>query len=196
MDTPRSLEASSAQPIVGRLLRAFARLELSTQLAMVCVLFGWFFMNTLVVNLGSLEHGVRFFDMSAVIADPTRLFFGVDASAQRLLFGLACVLCLLAPVTSQLSKSRLAWLAWLAPLGLIVLCGLLLYTRTSGEFFAAPGDAGSMSGHLINFANQLARRSSDLVSRHIAIGAGGYLAGIGAVVLAVQGVRRFRRAPG
>ena len=134
--------------------------------------------------------------MSAVIGDPTRLFFGVDASAQRLLFGFACVLCIFAPLVPPLSKARLAWLAPLAPLGLIVLCGLLLYTRTSGEFFAAPGDAGSMSGHLISFANQLARRSSDLVSRHISIGAGGYLALIGAVVLAAQSVRRLRQPPG
>ena len=196
MDTPRRTDASSSQRIVGRFVRAFARLDLATHLAMVCLLFGWFFMNTLVVTLGSLEHGVRFVDMSAVIGDPTRLFFGVDASAQRLLFGFACVLCIFAPLVPPLSKARLAWLAPLAPLGLIVLCGLLLYTRTSGEFFAAPGDAGSMSGHLISFANQLARRSSDLVSRHISIGAGGYLALIGAVVLAAQSVRRLRQPPG
>lgn len=196
MDTPRSLEASSGQPIIGRVCRAIASLDLSTHLAMVCLLFGWFFMNTLVVSLGSFEHGVRFFDMSAVIGDPTRLFFGVDASAQRLVFGFACVLCILSPIAPRLSKTRLAWLALVAPLGLSVLCGLLLYSRTSGEFFAAPGDAGSMSGHLIDFANQLARRGSNLVSRHITIGAGSYLAFIGAVVLAVQGVRRFRQASG
>jgi hypothetical protein len=74
---------------------------------------------------------------------------------------------------------------------LIVLSGLLLYSRASGDFFATTADADSMSAHLIHFANDLARRSSTLVSRHVAIGAGGYLAFIGGVVLAVQGIRRF-----
>ena len=192
MDAPRRMDVFPGQPVIGRFLRAITRLDLSTHLAMVCVLFGWFFMNTLVVSLGSLEHGVRFFDISAVIGDPTRLFFGVDSPAQRILFGLLCILCILAPVAPQLSTRRPVWLLSTAPLALIVLCGLLLYSRTSGEFFAAANDANSMSGHLVNFANDIARRGSNLVARHLSIGAGGYLALIGSVVLAVQGVRRFR----
>jgi hypothetical protein len=185
------MDVSPGQPMIGRFLRSFTRLDLSTDLAMVCVLFGWFFMNTLVVSLGSIEHGLRFFDMSAAIGDPTRLFFGVDWSFQRVLFAFICVLCILAPLAPQFAKNRLAWLAWLAPLVLILLCGLLLYSRTSGEFVTAPGDANALSGHLIQFANDMARRGSTLASRHVSVGAGGYLALIGAVVLAVQGVRRF-----
>lgn len=192
MDTPSRMEVSRHQPAVARAVRAVMLLDASTKLAMVCLVFGWFFMNTLVVSLGSLEHGVRFFDMSAVIADPTRLFFGIDTSAQRILFGFLCVACVLAPVAPQLWKNRLAWLAYTVPLALIVFSGLLLYSRTSGEFFVAPGDANSVSAHVIQFANDLARRGSNLVAKHVAIGAGGYLAFIGGVVLAAQGIRRFR----
>jgi hypothetical protein len=219
MDAPPSLDVPVTRPLVGRVIGAFGDVDGTGKLAMVCVVFGWFFMNTLVVNLGSLEHGVRFFDMSAVIADPTRLFFGVDASFHRGLFGLLCLICVAAPLAphvllpellkpdllerdplepdglkSPVLNRKTVWLFYLAPLALMVACGALLYARSSGEFFAAPPDPKSMSASIMHFANDLVRRGSDLVSRHISVGAGGYLGFIGSVVLAVQGLRRFRHA--
>jgi len=74
--------------------------------AMIAIFIGWFFLDTLVATLGSLQHGVRFFDISAVIADPTRIFFGVDAPWQRIFFGLLCLACLLAPLLPQWRPSR------------------------------------------------------------------------------------------
>ncbi len=193
MDTPRSMDISAARAPLGRALGAVMALEGSTRLAMICVIFGWFFMNTLVVSLGSLEHGVRFFDLGAVIADPMRLFFGVDSALQRIGFGLVCLLCLAAPLAPQLIPRRSAWFAYFAPLVLMVVCAVVLNARTSGEFFATPGDAKSVSGNFIHFANDLMRRGSGLVSRHVSIGAGGYLALIGSAVLAAQGLRHFRQ---
>jgi hypothetical protein len=193
MDTPRSMDISSARAPLGRALRAVMALEGSTRLAMICVIFGWFFMNTLVVSLGSLEHGVRFFDLGAVIADPMRLFFGVDNSLQRIGFGLVCLLCVAAPLAPHMTARRSAWFAYLAPLVLMVVCGAVLSARTSGEFFATPADAKSVSGNFIRFANDLVRQGSGLVSRHVSIGAGGYLALIGSAVLAAQGLRYFRQ---
>jgi hypothetical protein len=194
MDTPRSMEGPSSQSLSSRGIRALRGLPSSTKLAMVCVVFGWYFTNTLVVTLGSLEHGVRFFDMSAVIADPMRLFFGVETSLQRILFGLLCLAAVLAPVAPPLSKGAGPWLAYLAPFVLILVCGVALYSRTSGEFFASPAEAKSVAGSLIHFANDLARRGTGLVSRHIAVGGGAYLALIGSLVLVVQGVRGYRIA--
>src|SRR5882757_8861388 len=155
MDAPHSVEVPSNQPPIGRVARAFAELDGSSKLAMVCVVFGWFFMNTLVVSLGSLQHGVRFFDMSAVIADPSRLFFDVDTPFHRICFCLTCLLCLSAPLAPHLVKKRSAWLGYLAPLALILVCGALLYSRSSGDFFAAPTEAKSVSGNFIRFANNL-----------------------------------------
>jgi hypothetical protein len=193
MERPQSMDVSSTQPLVGRLVRAYAALDGASKLAIVCVVFGWFFSNTLVVNLGSLQHGVRFFDMAAVIADPMRLFFGVDNSLQRVLFGVICLLCLMAPALPHVAKQRSMWLAYLAPLALMVLCGGLLYTKTSGELFAAPGNTRVLGTGILRFANDLVRHGSDLVARRVSIGAGGYLALIGSAVLAVQGIRQYRR---
>jgi hypothetical protein len=193
MDSPRTLDLPPPQPLPARAARALGELEASTKLAVICLIFGWFFMNTLVVSLGSLEHGVRFFDMGAVIANPMRLFFGVDASLQRWSFGLICLVCVASPLAPALWPSRSAWLAYLAPLALMLVCGVILYWRTSGEYFVTPSHADAATSGVLRFANDLVRRGSGLVSRHIAVGAGGYLALIGCGVLAVQGIRRFRQ---
>jgi hypothetical protein len=193
MNAPQGMEISSVRPLAGRLVRGLAALDGSSKLAIVGVVFGWFFMNTFLVTLGSLEHGVRFFDMSAVIADPSRLFFGGDVPFHRAIFGMASLACLAAPIAPNLWKTRFAWLGYLAPLALILACGVLLYWRTSGDLLVLPGDPETLSGSLMHLANNLVHRGTDLVSRHVAIGAGSYLALIGSGVLAVQGIRRARR---
>jgi hypothetical protein len=193
MDAPQSMGIAIRPPLPARVWGALMALEASSKLAIVCVVFGWFFMRTLAVSLGSLEHGVRFFEMSAVIADPTRLFFGGDNPVHHALFALVCLACLSAPMAAHLTQSRTRWLGHLAPMALMLTCGALLYWRTSGEFLAAPDDAASLQGSLMHFANDLVHRGTDLVSRHVSIGAGSYLAMIGCVVLAVQGIRRFAR---
>jgi hypothetical protein len=177
---------------MSRWLQAIASMAATSKLAVICVFFGWFFMNTLVVSLGSLQHGVRFFEMSALIADPTRLFFDGDAPFQRSLFGLLCLLCLAATVLPYWVRHRQTWLAYLAPLLLMVATMLTLYWRTSGQWFASPDDAKSLTSNIVHFANDLVHRGADLVARHVAVGAGSYLALIGAVVLFVQGVRGYR----
>ena len=195
MNPPGSMDVSTPGPSLTRALGALASLPLSTKLAMVCLLFGWFFTKTLVVSLGSIEHGVRFFDMSAVIADPMRLFFGIETTLQRLVFGLLCLCCVFVPLAPRLMKERSAWLWSAAPFILIVVCAAALYSRTSGEFFTTPSDASSVTGSLIHLANDLARRTGDVVNRHLTIGGGAYLALIGSLVLLFQGLSGYRRQP-
>jgi hypothetical protein len=182
--------ASDGEPRFARLWRAAGRLETSSKWAILCIVVGWFFTDTLVASLASLHRGIRFFYLPAVIADPTRMFFGVDYSLQSALFSLVCLACVLAPVAAQLSTHRYARLGYLAPLVLIVLCGAILYSKTTGDVFAAPSDNGIGTG-VMHLANRLAARGSDLASRHVAIGSGGYLAAIASVVLAVQGIRGY-----
>lgn len=85
---------------------------------MVCVFFGWFLVDTLVVTLGSLQHDVRFFDLSAVIAEPSRMFFGLQGSMHRMLFIPLCFVCILAPLLPHFRRMRVLWLSYLAPLAL------------------------------------------------------------------------------
>jgi hypothetical protein len=161
--------------------------------ALLCIFLSWFFIDTFTVTLGSLQHGVRFYDLPAVIADPTRLFFGTTASYRTFLFGTLCVLCLLLPLAVYRRRERGVWLALLAPLALMLSCAALLYYRTSGEFFAMPADPARVAGNLIHFANGLMHRGSGAVARHVSVGVGGYLGFAAALLLAILGVRGFRR---
>jgi hypothetical protein len=190
VNTPHSLDVSATRSVNNA--SSPPRLDAVSLAALVAVFIGWFFVDTLVARLGALEHGVRFFDISSVIADPMRIFFAADTSWQRFAFGLLCFAALLAPLIAMRRVSW-AWMLHFAPLLLMLACGAVLYSKTSSEFFAAPSDAPTVAGNVIRFANNLVHQGSGLVSRHISIGPGGYLAFLGSVVLAVQGVRRHRR---
>jgi hypothetical protein len=183
------------ETMLARLSRAASEVDTVSKFALLCILFGWFLLNTLVVTLGSLQHGVRFFDISSVISDPSRLFFGVQGFTRRVLFAAMCLLCLLAPLLPHLRRGRANWLGYLAPLTLMILCGVFLYWRTSGDLFATPGDAGRAGSNLIRFANGLLHQGSELVARHVSVGIGGYVALMASIVLALRGIRRFRAAP-
>lgn len=74
--------ARTAAPVAD-ILSAARRIDGASQMAMLAIFVGWFFVDTLVASLGSLQHGVRFFDISSAIADPTRIFFAADASWRR-----------------------------------------------------------------------------------------------------------------
>jgi hypothetical protein len=194
MDAPGNLQTAAPPTLAARLLKAAAQIELASKIAIVCVFFGWFLVQTLVITLGSLQHGVRFFDISAVIADPSRMFFGLQGSVHRVFFIPLCIVCLFAPLLPHISRARVLWLSYIAPLALMLICGVLLFWRTSGEFIAAPSNAGRAAGNIIQFANGLVHHGGDLVARHVSIGIGGYLALAASVVLALRGVRRFRSA--
>ena len=167
-------------------------MELADKIAILCVFVGWFLLNTLVVTLGSLQHGVRFYDISAAIADPSRLFFGLHGSAHRILFGLLGVACLLAPVLPHFRAGRFRWVSYAAPLLLMAVSGTWLYMRASGEFIAVPSGAIQTGENLVQLADDLVHHGSTLVARHVAIGAGGYLAAIASSVLALRGSRHLR----
>jgi hypothetical protein len=195
MDAPGNLQTAAPPTLAARLLKAAGQIELASKVAIVCVFFGWFLVDTLVVTLGSLQHGVHFFDISAVIADPSRMFFGLQGSAHRVFFIPLCIVCLFAPLLPHISRTRVLWLSYIAPLALMLICGVLLFWRTSGEFIAAPSNASRAAGNIIQFANDLVHHGGDLVARHVSIGIGGYLALAAGIVLALRGVRRFRSAP-
>jgi hypothetical protein len=169
------------------------KLDAAAMVALVSIFFGWFLIDTLAVTLGSLRHGVRFYDFSAVIADPTRMFFGTQTTVPTYLFGALCVLCLLLPFCVYLRRERWLWFAHAAPLLLMVICALVLYSRTSGELLASSADSSGVSANLVRLANGLVHRGSGMVAKHVAVSSGGYAAFLGCVVLALSGVRGYRR---
>ncbi len=191
MDTPESVDVAPSPP--NGPSGAPRQIDGVTLAAMLAILIGWFFVDTLVVSVGSLRHGVRFFDISSAIANPMKIFFRVDGTFQRVMFGAVCLTCLLAPLLPHRRRSRWAWAAYLAPMALMLISAALLYSRTSGDFLASSADPNSLGSNVIRFANNLVHQGGALISRHISIGPGGYLAFAGSLILALRGARHFRR---
>jgi len=160
--------------------------------ALVLIFVGWFFLNTLTTTIGGIGWEFQFFDMAAVIDQPARLFTGVGTNAGLLTipFGVLCLAVLAVTLAPYVSGSRLARLARLAPLLLMLLCGVILNHETSQDTFSAAQNAGDVTTALVNLANVMARHSVGVVARHIGIGAGAWVAALGALYLGYTGLRR------
>jgi hypothetical protein len=186
--------AAAPEPVWMPWLRAASHLDPTTWLAMLCIVIGWFLLNTLAVSLGPINHAFRFYDMLAIIDNPMQLFVGIKPVHyfEVTLFTLVCAGALCAPVMPYVRNDRTSWLAYLVPLLLMVVADLWLYVRTSGDFFATPAEAGTLSSDVIHFANDLLHRGSEPIARRVTIGAGSYLAIVGGVVLAIRGIRGYR----
>ena len=191
MDVPREVEIPRPLSLSQRLTAAVNDLDTLSKIALVCLVIAWFFADTLVVALGSIKSGVRFYDLIAVIGDPSRLFFSIDTTFSVVAFGGLCIACVLLPLTPHFYRGRFAWFAYCAPLALIVTCAVLLYSRASSEFFTSPALANGLGSKVVRFANSLVQQGGGLVARHVAVGLGGYLGALCALFLAIQGFRRF-----
>jgi hypothetical protein len=178
-------------------VRAASRLDAVTWLAILCIVVGWFFLETLAVSVGPVKHAVRFYDMLAVIDNPLQLFVGIDHAHyfEVVLFTIVCLGAACAPLVPFVRNDRTSWLAYLVPLALVVVADLWLYVRTSGDFFATPADAGTLSSDVIRFTNDLLHRGSEPLARRVSIGAGSYVAIIGGIFLALRGIRGLREPP-
>jgi hypothetical protein len=162
---------------------------------MAAVLIGWTLLNTLVVTVGSVRHQIQFFELFAAIANPPRVLFGLDNGhmLSSIICGLLCCVVAFAPALSRLFAPRLTTAAFFAPLAFMLLFALALYVRTSGDLLAAPDSGNVLGSDLVRLANGLLNRGMGIAAKSVAVGAGGYVAAIASVWLAVQGGRRLRR---
>jgi hypothetical protein len=195
--TPGEPTISASESASSAWLRAVSRLDPLTWLALICIVAGWFFLDTLVVSAGPWRRTVHFYELAAIIANPMRLFFGIDHSQLPavIAFTVLCLGVLCLPLAPFLSRVREAWLAYLVPLALMLICGAWLYARTRGDFFNTAADTDTLTSHVVRFANDLFHRAGQPVARRVSIGAGSYVALIGCLFLTGYGIRRYREPP-
>jgi hypothetical protein len=165
-------------------------------LALFAIAIGWFWMATLVGTFGPVRQIMHFYDFASVLHDPTWLVHGIRPahSIAVLAFGALSVLVLLAPLGAHRVGTRHAWLLYAAPLALMLLSGIALYVKTSQPFFAVKPGAGSLGALFAQVSNGMIGRASDTISRHITVGAGGYLAFVAAGYLTWKGARGYHAA--
>jgi hypothetical protein len=158
-------------------------------LAQALIFVGWFVLDTLRTSLGSMGFDFHFYDMAAIIANPLRLELGVgdNAGIMTIPFAILCLALILAP---SVVPSRLATAARFAPLLLMLLCGAFLYHIAQQDLFIAAKNADGITTSLVQLANAITRRGGDLVARHIGVGAGSWVGGAGALLLAYTAIRK------
>jgi|SRR5450755_3994627 len=152
-------------------------------LAQVLIFVGWFTLDTLRTNLIAFDLDFHFYDMAAVIASPRRLQLGVgdNASIITVPFAILCLGLVLAPA---LVPGRFVTAARMAPLVLMLICGAFLYHMAQQDLFVAANHSNDLTTSLVQLANAVTRRGGDLLARHIGIGAGAWVGGAGALLLA------------
>ena len=177
---------------------AAPRLDWTVVLAVACLVCSWFFMSSLITDLGVMQLRFRFYNVLTLIHSPARIAigpYGGQATLDAWLFGTVCVLVILAALAPLVSPRKVAWLGCVAPFALMALCGVIMYHGLSQDLVTDNGSLGETGSRFIQFANQLATRVGSVVTRQIHVGAGGYLSLAASAVLAVKGLRGYREAP-
>jgi hypothetical protein len=172
---------------------AATRLGAGSWIALTLTALGWFAFNTLRVEWGPIRHGVHFYEMAEVIAQPARLFNGLDVNRGGIttaLFIVLCVAALMAPWLLSARRPRLAWLGWFAPLALMICVALVLKVRTSGDLFQETGWVDTLGHDVRHLANHVFRGAGAAAAQRVSLGAGGYLALLSSFCLAWLGVQR------
>jgi hypothetical protein len=163
-------------------------------IAVAAVFAGWFLLEFVLLNIGPLHQQFPFYDIPAIIARPLRLIFGVDDAALAITipFAVLCLAVLGVALLPQLSSRRFARFGACAPLALMVIGAVILWYQAAHETFPPPDDAGDVASAFVNLANALTKPARTIVSKHLTLGAGAYLSGIGALYLAYHGLRGAR----
>lgn len=165
--------------------------------AAACILIGWFMLNTVVTEVAGIRLGFHFYNMWSVLAHPSRLLTGLaDGDGIRgVVFGTLCLAVLASAFVPQNRSVPHPRFASLAPLALMLVCGALLYEKTSGDLIAQTNETNAIGAQFVAFANTVAHRLSAAATRHVSLGLGAYVAFAGSIVLAVRGLARARAAP-
>ena len=172
----------------------FRQVDRGTWIALLGLAVGWFFLATVVTTVGPVQQKYHFFDMLTVMLNPAWLLYGLGSShpLEAAVFGLVDLGVLVLPLAPYRVGKRSAWLLSTAPLILMVLCGIELYQRTSGPYFATTQRGGAWTHTLVRLGNSMAEGIGDVAARHVSMGLGAYVALAASLVLAMKGLRVFR----
>ncbi len=160
--------------------------------AAVCIVLGWFVLTTLDTQVAGVRLSFHFYDMWSLLQHPSRLVTGLtDADrVTGMLFGALCLAALAAAFVPRRRENSGLRILYFVPLALMLVCGALLYEKTSGDVFANTYPPDTLGADLTALANTIANRVSAAVSRHVSVGFGAYLAFAASVVLAARGLPR------
>lgn len=171
-----------------------ARFGLPTLIAMTALLVGWFFLNSVWVQM-SQQYGVgmSFWKILGVINTPGGLMTGLGvADGSAGLYGFFCLVAFAAPLAAYFWNDRRAHLGGLLPLLFMVLVGWMIYKGVSDGMKHAQGVAGMLGS--AEAGRMMENMGSEMLSaalRSISMGAGVYVAVLASLFLAARGLIKF-----
>jgi hypothetical protein len=167
--------------------------------ALFIAFVGWFLVDVVSVSAGSLHQGFRFYELPALIGQPSRIVTIGHPQASSIAFGLLCFAMLSALLTSEVGspawRRRIPLVSFVAPLALMLLCAALLWYRASRDTVAVAEGATEFQQAFANLANVLAAHASTVVVRHLRVGYGAWLSILSTLYLAYHGLRPWIRRP-
>jgi hypothetical protein len=174
------------------------RLDWALLLGVAGLVCGWFFLSSLITDLGVLQLQFHFYNVLTLMHAPARITlgpYGDGATLDAWLFGTVCVAAVLAALAPVVSRRRVAWIGCLAPFALMALSGIILYHVLSQDLIDNDGMLGDTGLRLSRFANELANKVSGVITRRIHVGLGGYLSVVASAYLAFRGLRGYQQGP-
>ena len=174
-----------------------ARFGMPTLVAMGALLVGWFFLNTIAVQVSSqYSVGMSFWKLLGVLNAPSGLMSGLSGGgASSGIYGFLCIVALLGPLAPQVWKDKRAHLGGLLPLAFMLLVALMIYLGINDGLKQAQSAAGIFGGgaqaaQMAEIGNMMLQKAMSAIS----IGLGGYLALLASLYLAYRGAIQFLAA--
>lgn len=174
-----------------------ARFGVPTLTAMAALVVGWFFLNTVAIQLSSAYGvGLSFWKILAVVNSPAGLMSSLGGvSGGSGIYGFLCVVALVAPLTPQVWKDKRAHLGGVLPLAFMLLVAIMIYMGISDGMKQAQGIASAFGGaQAARMADSVGSEMMREAMRAISIGIGGYLSLAASLYLAGRGVIKFLAA--
>jgi hypothetical protein len=189
------LAVQSARAKGGELAAGLtARFGAPTLAALAALLAGWFFLNTIAIQISS-DYGVglSFWKLLAVLNSPAGLMNGLNGGAGNGggIYSFLCIAALVAPLAPQFWNDKRAYLGGLLPLALMLLVAALVYSGVNDSLKQAQGMAGAFGGAQ---AAGMASAMLHEAMRALSLGAGAYLSLAASLYLAVRGAVKFLAA--
>lgn len=174
-----------------------ARFGLPTLMAMAALLVGWFFLNTVWVQM-SQQYGVgmSFWKILGLINTPGGLMTGPGgADSGSGLYGFFCLIALAAPLAAYFWNDRRAHLGGLLPLLFMVFVGAMIYKGVSDGMKQAQGVAGMLgNADASRIAESMGNEMLREALRAMSMGAGLYVAILASLFLAGRGLINYLAA--
>jgi hypothetical protein len=176
------------------LKRYVALVGAPTLIALVALLFGWFFLAAVSIDIFGERQSATFYDYLRILNNPQNGLVALEGGRTGTgWYGLLALGALLAPLLPHVVKSRRLRLAYCAPAAFMVLAGVMGWWKMRSATSQATNAAGSFGGgELQQMASGMARELVNEIWNAISIGLGAYLSAAAAIYLVAVGIRRYR----